>query len=97
MHGAETGPIVKEMVPIGSNTIRAIIRSAGHDVAPSQALTANTCTTQLEPSPVGCSISGQSGGLLSQIVTTQVTHPGIQGTPGDAFPRSLGMLRRPGK
>ena len=96
-HGAESRLTVKKAMPIDSNTFIWNRRNAARDVAPAPALPANACTTPGETYPVTCSISGLTGGSLSQIVTTQVTRPGKQGTPGDCFPSSLGLLTRPGK
>ena len=96
-HCAKSSPTVKEMVPNDSNTIIATMRNAGRGIALSPALPANTCMAPVQTYPVTCSITGPSSGSLSQIVTTQVTHPGKQGTPGDGFPSSLGMLTRLGK
>jgi hypothetical protein len=75
---------------IGSNAISAIMGSAGRVVAASPALSANTCMTRLEIHLVTCSFSGRLGGSLSRIVTTQVTRPGKQGTPGDWFSQLAG-------
>lgn len=73
---ANVNPSIKEMVPIESNTIVWVMRSAGRLVAASPALPANACTTPAETYPVTCSIPDAAAGSLSQIVTTQVTHPG---------------------
>ena len=48
----------------------------------------------IAPSPVTHTLRN---GSLSRIVTTQVTRPGNQGTTGDCFRSSLGMLACPGK
>jgi hypothetical protein len=96
-HFAERLPTVKELVPIGSNTTIATMRSAGRGMAASPALPANTYATPLPRCLVSCSILGRSGGSLSRIVTTQVTRPGNQGTPGDGFPSSVGRLTHAGK
>ena len=96
-HGAESRLTVKEMVPIDSNTLSGTGGVPGAVSPHRRALPANACTTPLRACPVTCSMSGLSGGSLSRIVTTQVTRPGKQGTPGDGFPSSLGMLTRPGK
>ena len=72
LHIVETGPIVKEMVPIDNNLFFLFfwtIWSAGRFVAASPALSANTCMTSIQTFPLTCSISGPSGGSLSRIVT----------------------------
>ena len=84
-------------MPIDSNTFVWTVRRAGRIVAAAPALPANTCMSPIQTLLVSCSNSGLSGGSLSRIVTTQVTRRGTQGTPGDGFPSSLGILTRPGK
>ena len=96
-HGTETRPTVKAMVLHDRDANIWTMRSAGRVVAASPALLANACTSPLQRYPVTCSVSGLSGGSLSRIVTTQATHRGKQGTSGDGFPSSLGMLTRRGK
>jgi hypothetical protein len=85
LHGAKGSPTVKELVSINSNTFIWTMRSVRRSTVPSPTLTANNCTTPMQKHPVTCSISGLSGGSLSRIVTTQVTHPGKQGTPRNCF------------
>ena len=96
-HGAESRLTVKKTMRITNNTIIWTMRNAGRDVAPAPPLSVNACMTPVGGVSGHLLISGLSGGSLSQIVTTQVTHPGNQGTPGDCFPSSLGPLTHPGK